>query len=335
MLSLLPVAVSDLVAKGSFASPPSIVEKTPPRSRGVCKRSVKAHDPPSRSAFLLAASLIVLILIAYAPVLRSGFIWDDDYHLTRNPCIIGPLGFKEIWTSTRAIYYPLVLTNFWVLHKVFGLNPLPYHLLNILMHGASAVLLWRVLVRLKIQGAWFGAALWALHPVMVQSVAWITELKNTQSCFFFLLSILFFLKGDDARSSIAWTNESRRSFGFSLLFFAMAVASKPSTVMLPFVLALCLWWRRGRWQWRNLSRLGPFILISLVASGWTIWEQEFPGGARGANWSQSLLERFAIAGLDVWFYLGKIVWPHPLIFIYPRWNYTRELIAVLPALIVI
>src|SRR2546430_814368 len=147
---------------------------------------------------------IALVLIAYARVFTAGFIWDDESHLTQNPCIVGPLGLKEIWTSTRAVYYPLVLTSFWSLHKLVGLSPLPYHILNLLMHGGSAVLLWRVLRQLDVRGAWLGAALWALHPVMVQSVAWVTELKNTQSCLFYLSSIFCFLN---------WESCSRRPMG--------------------------------------------------------------------------------------------------------------------------
>ena len=138
--------------------------------------------------------LIPLVFIAYAQVFRAGFIWDDESHLTQNPCVVGPLGLKEIWTTTQAVYYPLVLTTFWVLHKFVGLNPLPYHALNVSLHAVSAILLWRVLRLLEVRGAWLGAALWALHPVMVQSVAWVTELKNTQSGLFYLLSILCFLK---------------------------------------------------------------------------------------------------------------------------------------------
>src|SRR5437660_11198449 len=138
--------------------------------------------------------LIGMILTAYARIWHAGFIWDDESHLTRNPCIVGPLGLKEVWTSTRAVYYPLVLTTFWVVHKFVGLSPWPYHLLNVLLHAGSAVLLWQVLRQLNVRGAWLGAALWALHPVMVQSVAWVTELKNTQSGFFYLLSIFCFLE---------------------------------------------------------------------------------------------------------------------------------------------
>ena len=275
----------------------------------------------------LGLFLIAITIIVYIPVLHAGFVWDDDDHLTRNPCIVGPLGLADIWTSSRAVYYPLVLTSFWVLHKFVGLNPLPYHLLNVLLHAGCAVLLWRALHRLDLRGAWLGAALWALHPVMVQSVAWITELKNTQSCLFYLLSILFFLKADDAGGNAA---RRRLHGGLSFLFFVMAIASKPSAVMLPVVLVLCLWWRKDRLRRRDLLPLAPFFLLSVAASVWTIWEQKFHSGALGTEWVQTWAQRLAIAGCDIWFYLGKLVWPDPLIFIYPRWKID---IVHLPALL--
>ena len=143
-----------------------------------------------RRDWLWALLLIAFVFVAYAQVFRAEFIWDDESHLTQNPCVVGPLGLKEIWSTTQAVYYPLVLTTFWGLHKLAGLNPLPYHALNVLLHAAAAILLWRVLRLLQVRGAWLGATLWALHPVMVQSVAWVTELKNTQSCLFYLLSLL-------------------------------------------------------------------------------------------------------------------------------------------------
>src|SRR5213083_2129654 len=193
------------------------------------------RSPFWEEAWVWAVLLITLVFIAYARVFTAGFIWDDESHLTQNPCIIGPLGLKEIWTSARAVYYPLVLTSFWSLHKLVGLSPSPYHILNVLLHAASAVLLWRVLRQLDVRGAWLGAALWALHPVMVQSVAWVTELKNTQSCLFYLFSIFCFLKVEVGKASdrLRWWD-----FGGALLFFVLAIMSKPSTVMLPGVLVL-------------------------------------------------------------------------------------------------
>jgi tetratricopeptide (TPR) repeat protein len=302
----------------------------------------------------LGLLLIALVFIGYARIFNAGFIWDDESHLIQNPCIVGPLGLKEIWTTARAVYYPLVLTTFWALHKIVGLTPWPYHLLNVLLHAGSAILLWRVLRQLSVRGAWLGAALWALHPVMVQSVAWVTELKNTQSCLFYLLSISCFLNWEErpritritsaeeisisdqqnprhpwsAAKAVYW-----RWFILSLLFFILATLSKPSVVMLPVVLALCVWWRTGRIRFRDIAALAPFALISALASTWTILEQKFHAGAIGADWAQTWPDRLIIAGRATWFYLGKLVWPHPLIFIYPRWEInSSQLTAYLPLL---
>ena len=287
-----------------------------------------------RRDWLWGFLLIALVFIAYAPVFGAGFVWDDESHLTKNPCIVGPLGLKEIWTSTQAVYYPLVLTTFWVLHKFVGLNPLPYHILNVLMHAGSAVLLWRLLRQLGVRGAWLGAALWALHPVMVQSVAWVTELKNTQSCLFYLLSIIFFLSWEaQARVTRVVRINTTLMFALSLTCFVLATLSKPSVVMLPVVLALCIWWRRGTVGWKDGIPLAPFLLVSAFASAWTIWEQKFHASAVGPEWAQTWPERLIIAGRAIWFYLGKLVWPHPLIFIYPRWEiHSWQWMAYLPLL---
>jgi protein O-mannosyl-transferase len=277
--------------------------------------------------------LVLITLIAYQQTWHNGFIWDDDSHLTKNPCIVGPLGFKGIWTTTAATYYPLVLTSFWLQHALWGLNPLPYHLVNVAMHAGCAILLWQVLRHLQITGAWLGAAIWALHPVQVESVAWITELKNTQSCLFYLLSILFFLKWREAGALAQDRHIAGWSYAVALLCALAAILSKSSTVMLPVVLGLCCWWQDGRWRWRNVPELIPFLCVSAVAAAWTIWEQKFHNSAVGVEWAQTWPERVIIAGRDVWFYLGKLLWPHPLIFIYPRWQIdASQILAYLPTL---
>jgi tetratricopeptide (TPR) repeat protein len=276
--------------------------------------------------------LILGIFIAYQQVWHAGFIWDDDHHLTANPCIVGPLGFKDIWTTSAAVYYPLVLSSFWVQHFFWGLNPLPYHLVNVALHAACAILLWRVLQALQVRGAWLGAALWALHPVQAESVAWITEQKNTQSCLFYLLAIYFFVKWR-APNEIENRNGGNWKYALALVCALLAILSKPSTVMLPVALGLCWWWLEGRWRWRNVTWLIPFFLISIAASGWTIWEQQFHSGALGQEWAESRLDRMVIAGKDVWFYIGKLCWPHPLIFIYPKWEInSSRLLSYLPGL---
>jgi len=272
------------------------------------------------SAWLPGVVLAAAVCIAYLRVWHAGFIWDDDDHLTRNPCIVGPLGFGDIWTSSRAVYYPLVLTSFWVQHALWGLAPLPYHLVNVALHAACAVLLWRVLLRLRVAGAWLGAALWALHPVQVETAAWVTEQKNTQSCLFYLLAILFFLQWRETARKFA-TGEPpegfprTRRYVMALVCALLAILSKSSTVMLPVVLGLCWWWmeyreepkrRRGRRWLSGIARwLAPFFMVAAVASAWTVWEQKYANHALGAEWSQTWPERGIIAGRDVWFYLWK------------------------------
>jgi tetratricopeptide (TPR) repeat protein len=265
--------------------------------------------------------LFLAVVCAYAPVWWAGYIWDDPYILTENPVIIGPLGLKEIWTTSAADICPLTLTTFWVEHALWGLAPLPYHVVNVLLHGACAIILWRILLILKVPGAWFGAALWALHPVQVESVAWITEMKNTQSGLFFLLSVLFFSKvlkapDDKGRRPVRW------NYPLMLLCAALAMASKSSTVILPLVLVMCAWWVEGRWHWRNLTRVGPVFLMSIAAGVVSMWTQKLQL-LRGnePQWAQTWPERLVNGGDAVWFYLGKLLWPHPLLPIYPRWEF--------------
>jgi len=269
---------------------------------------------------LLGFLLVVTVCLAYSRVWHAGFIWDDDDHLTNNPCIIGPLGFSHIWTSSAAVYYPLVLSSFWIQHAIWGLNPLPFHVVTVLLHAASAVLLWVVLQRLGVRGAWLGAALWALHPVQVESVAWITEQKNTQSCLLYLLSIYFFLRWRNLCAATALSNSGRSFFYLlSLVSAALGILSKTSTVMLPIVLCLLWWWEERKWSWGWLMKLLPFFLISLGSGLWTVWEQKYHSGAIGGNWELDYVHRLIIAGKVPWFYLAKLIWPHPLVFIYPKW----------------
>ncbi len=202
--------------------------------------------------------LVLAVILAYLPVLHAGFIWDDDVILTANPSIVGPLGLKEIWTTAAnsSDVAPLTRSTFWLEHKWWGLAPQPYHGVNVLLHGLCAILLWRVLLSLRVRGAWFGAALWALHPVGVESVAWVAEMKNTESGLFFLLAILFFVKWVRARSSDEGFGLDRY-YALTLVFSALALLCKASTVILPLVFCLCAWWMEGRWRWRNLRVAVP------------------------------------------------------------------------------
>jgi Flp pilus assembly protein TadD len=188
---------------------------------------------------------------------------------------------------------------------------------NIALQAANAVLLWTLLRRLRVPGAWFAAALWAAHPVGVESVAWVTELKNIQSGFFFFLSVLCFLRFE--------TDNKRGLYALAVVFGAAAMLSKPSTVVLPLVLLLCAWWERGRWQRGDFSRVGPLFGLAVGMSLLTIIEQRGHVLRAGtAAWQLAPAERLIIAGKTVWFYAAHVLWPANLMFVYPRWDVSAD-----------
>ena len=265
--------------------------------------------------------LLLAVLAAYGPVWRAGFVWDDSSMLTANPCIAGPLGLRQIWTTHFADICPLALSALWLEHALWGFSPAPYHVVNVLLHAAGAILLWGVLRRLRVPGAWLGAALWALHPVEVESVAWVAELKNTLSGVFFLGAVFFYLRWRGARDPGGRARAGWPLYGWCLLCAALAMASKSSTVVLPAVLGLCVWWLEGRVRWRRAVSLGPLVLLAAAASVLSLWTQRASLAlATDARWARPWPGRLVAAGEAVWFYLGKLLWPHPLISIYPRWH---------------
>ncbi len=289
---------------------------------------------PSRLSrdWLWALLLLLAVILTYTPVWWAGYVFDDNMFVAANPVIVGPLGLKEIWTTDAASVSPLTLTMFRVEHAFWGLNPLPYHLVNVFLHAACALLLWQVLSSLRVPGAWLGAALWALHPLQVESVAWISEMKNTLSCLFYLLTILFFMKFLNTKKSDERTGRDW-NYALTLFFAALAIAAKFSTVVLPVVLGLCAWWAEGRWQWRNLIRLAPIFVMSTVAGAIILWLGTVEPAMVGAEPARSWPERIAMAGDVIWFYIGKLIWPHPLMAIYPRWQIdASQLLSYLPLL---
>jgi tetratricopeptide (TPR) repeat protein len=268
----------------------------------------------TRESLRGAALIVLLTIVAYLPALRCGFIWDDDDHFTRNPAMKSVHGLEQIWSSLAVSrYYPLTLTTFWVERHLWGLHPLPYHAVNVALQAANAVLLWIVLRRLRVPGAWLAAALWAVHPVGVETVAWATELKNIQSGFFFFLSVLCFVRFE--------ADKRRASYALAVAFGAAAMLSKPSTVVLPLVLLLCAWWERGCWRHVDILRIAPFFALAAGMSMLTILEQRGNVARAGATaWELGPEERLVIAGRAIWFYAGKVLWPANLTFVYPRWD---------------
>jgi len=284
---------------------------------------------------LLPLALVVATVLAYLPALSAGFIWNDDTYLTENPTLDGATGLKLIWTDPRANeqYYPLVFTSFWLEKRLWGLAPFGYHLVNVLLHAASALLLWRLLRRLAVPGAWFAAAVFALHPLCVESVAWVTERKNTLSMLLTLLAALAYLASADAREAqreqrrrrkgeapTPWRRRPGPLYLVALTAFTLALLAKTTAALLPPVLLVLAWWRRGRLRWPDLQPLLPFFAVGAALAWNTAWLERTMVQASGAEWSLPLTGRLVLAGRTVAFYLAKLVWPAGLLFIYPRWT---------------
>src|SRR5580704_488438 len=268
----------------------------------------------ARGTWLFALALILIALLLYRPAWHGQPVWDDDAHIT-HPELRSWHGLVQIWTQIGATqqYYPLVHTAFWIEQKLWDDSFLGYHLVNILLHGATAVVLLQILLRLKIPGAWLGAALFALHPVQVESVAWISEFKNTLSGAFFFGSLLAYLRFDERRTAFSYVG--------SLVLFILGLLCKTAIAPLPGAIAVILWWKRGQIRFRDdLLPLIPFFLLGLLAGSFTALFERIFVGAAGSEFHLSILQRCLIAGRDFWFYLFKLAWPTKLTFIYPRWS---------------
>jgi protein O-mannosyl-transferase len=280
----------------------------------MARSETKNASRPSQRIWLFSLVLIVATAVAYLPAWTGKPIWDDNAHITQ-PELRSAHGLVEIWTQVGATqqYYPLVHTVFWIEQKLWDDSVVAYHLVNILVHALGAVVLLQILLRLKVPGAWLAAGLFALHPVQVESVAWISELKNTLSGFFFFCSILAYLNFDQNRSRVAY-------FG-SLALFLFGLMCKTVIAPLPAIILVVLWWKRGRLRPRDdVLPLLPFFGLGIGAGLFTAWVERTFVGAQGSAFSLSILQRCLIAARDFWFYLFKLLWPAKLTFIYPRWQ---------------
>ena len=328
-----------------------------------------AAPPPCRSAALLLAATA----LAYLPALRGGFLWDDDAHVTK-AALRSLRGLAQIWFTVGATqqYYPVLHTAFWIEHRLWGDAVLGYHLVNVLGHATAAFLLVLILRRVERIGpakvepvgpnapgatrSTFVAStrsildipllaglIFALHPVSVESVAWISEQKNTLSTVFYLLAALVYFRwregrmdaetkvgtgGPPVRAGRETSTErtdgraARPSLYLLALFcFVLAVLSKSVTATLPAALLVVLWWRRGAISWKaDVRPLLPWFVFGAAVGLFTAWVERAYIGAQGSDFNLSLVERCLLAGRVVCFYLGRLIWPTNLVFIYPRWT---------------
>jgi len=285
--------------------------------------NASAQTIPFRARVALgAAALVALTATAYSPLVSAGFIWDDDDYVEKNPALRSLAGLKSIWVDLGATpqYYPLVFTSFWVEYQLWGDDPTGYHLVNVVLHALNAVLVWQILSRLGVRGGWLAAAVFALHPVHVESVAWISERKNLLSGAFYLAAALVYLRLDERRDATDRPARAVALYTMSLLLFGCALLSKTITASLPLGLLLLGWWQRGRVGRNDLLRSLPFVALGLAAGLLTVWIERYHVGATGPAWQHSAIERLLVAGRAWWFYAEKLVWPHGLTFIYPRWQ---------------
>ena len=327
-------------------------------------RSEEAQPDPSRWAFfavskpqpvLWGVALCAMVGISYYPALLGGFVWDDVI-FAEEPVVHAWSGLWNIWFSPTDIererhYWPIVYTTFWLEHKLWGLAPFGYHLVNVLLHMVNVLLLWRLLRCLAVPGAWAVAAVFAVHPIHVESVAWIIERKDLLSGLFYMASALCWIRSMDGvggggpdfhdppaikehplSRSLWWrwpldAIRVRRPglYLAALGLFVAAMLSKSVAVTLPVAFAICLWWKHGRVTWTDVCRIAPFILVAL---GIADADLSYYTSRREVDFDYGLPERVLIAARALWFYAGKLVWPTDLAVIYPLWDIdTGDLLA--------
>jgi len=291
-------------------------DRRPGRTRDGERHPVEKAGP-AITGFRDAWTWVVILcatLVAYLPALQGSLLWDDDFHLTRVD-LRSWYGLWRIWFDLGATqqYYPLLHSAFWVEHRMWGDAVLGYHLTNVALHAVSACLVVLIARRLSLAGAWLAGCVFALHPVCVEAVAWISEQKSTLAGVFYLGAALAYLHFDGTRR--------RSRYFLALGLFVLALLSKTVTATLPAALLVVFWWQRGRLDWRRDVRpLVPWFALSAGAGFLTAWVERKFIGAEGADFTLRLVQRFLLAGRVIWFYLGKLLWPSNLIFTYPRWT---------------
>ena len=280
-------------------------------------------DPvPIRAQRILQAAVLVLAgWAAFSPALHGAWLWDDAVEVARNPDLRGLAGLARIWRGTASPdYLPLKSSVDWLAWQLWGAHVFGYHVLNLALHLTGAFLLWQLLARLGLRRAWWGALLFAVHPLTVESVAWISELKNTLSLPLLLLAMLAYVDYDRARAAGPGAPAAGAAYRESLGCFALALLAKSSGVMFPGVILLYAWWRRGRIGAADLRASAPFFALSLARGAATLVFQHRWAGPGAAAAQAGLLPRIAVAGLALEDYAGKVVSPTGLLPLYPRWS---------------
>src|SRR5437773_7114811 len=290
-----------------------VVETTPAQSEKISPDKSSVISWWQRDWFFCLI-LAVVTMLAYQPAWHGGLLWDDNANIA-SPELRSLDGLRRIWFEPRATqqYYPLLYSSSWLQQRLWGDSPTGYHLVNLLLHIGCVVLVLKILRLLRIPGAALAAILFALHPVNVETVAWITDRKNTLSGVFGLAATLWYLKFDESRSG--------RSYALALGLFLLGLLSKTAIVTLPLALPVIFWWKRGAISWRrDVVPVIPFLVLSAAAGLMTSWVEYGNIAYRARALDLSLVERCLIAGRAFWFQFRNLFWPSNLMFVYPRWN---------------
>jgi protein O-mannosyl-transferase len=276
---------------------------------------------------VLGASAIVLIIMAvYYPLHLAGYSWDDQPWLLENLFIRSWNGLIDVWFVhiNNTQYYPMVFVVFDLAWHLWGQVSLGYHFMNVLFQVADTLLLWTLLRRLGLKSAWLAAVVFAIHPVQVETVGWIAELKNLLSAFFYFLTLLAYCRfagiiPTPPGASAAPLYRNFQLYALALLFYLLALFSKTDVCTLPVVILILIWWKRGRWTVPDVLWTVPLFILGAVLAGATIYVEHNTTGMQGRDWLFTFPQKCIIAGRALWFYTSKIIWPNTLLPIYPRW----------------
>jgi Tfp pilus assembly protein PilF len=284
------------------------------------------HVGGAREWVLAAAGLLVATFFVYAPALHGDFLWDDDVHIQLNPSLRSLNGLRHIWLdltpnadTSFTQYYPLTHSLWWIWYHLFGLKTIAFHVLNVTLHAMNAVLVGVNLRKLEVRWPWLAAALFAVHPVHVESVAWMTECRNVLSALFYLLALWSYQAWaplDGSRTE----SPRKRYYVASVVLFAASLLSKPVSITLPFVILLLAWWKTGTIRRRRVIEMVPMLALGTASGIIALLAETGSLAASGEGFPRGAAERMLMAGRAFWFYLGKLLWPHPLMFSYPRWQ---------------
>ncbi len=290
--------------------------------------AAKSGRWPAWLQFLIGAlALLLLTQISYWPLHTAGYIWDDAGWLVHNHFAHHWRGLWSIWLNPKASiqYYPLVFTAFVVQWHLWGADAFCYHLVNIFLQGINAILLWRILVKLNLRGAWIVAAIWAIHPVQVETVGWVVEQKSLLSAFFLFPAILAWIRFADlpgTRPATApfLTAREWRFYILGTLAYVLSLLAKTDACAIPVVLLFVQGWKRWPLRRRDVLLLIPWLLFGFLAALMTIHIEHGQAGAHGHIFHFTIPQHLIIAGKDLWFYPFKLFWPWPMMEVYPRWH---------------